>query len=139
MASNEKSCPLHENLATAHRLSSSTARAGAPARFRFPPARAAAKMPRLPAGMKRAHLYIVQCADGTLYTGIAADVARRVKLHNTGKGAKYTRSRGPVAVVYREGPMSRSRALRRECQVKRLTRAQKQALIAGRLRLARPR
>ncbi|HVZ64646.1 MAG TPA: GIY-YIG nuclease family protein [Lacunisphaera sp.] len=89
--------------------------------------------------MKRAHLYIVQCADGTLYTGIAVDVAQRVDLHNTGKGAKYTRSRGPVAVVYREGPMSRSRALRREHQVKRLTRAQKQALIAGRLRLARPR
>ncbi len=89
--------------------------------------------------MKRAHLYILRCADGTLYTGIAADVKHRVKLHNTGKGAKYTRARGPVSVVYREGPMSRSRALRREYQVKRLTRAQKQALIAGRLRLARSR
>ncbi|HVT73584.1 MAG TPA: GIY-YIG nuclease family protein [Lacunisphaera sp.] len=89
--------------------------------------------------MKRAHLYILRCADGTLYTGIAADVEQRVDLHNRGRGAKYTRSRAPVAVVYREGPMSRSRALRRECEVKRLTRAQKQALIAGRLSRPRPR
>jgi predicted GIY-YIG superfamily endonuclease len=86
---------------------------------------------------KRAYLYIVRCADRTFYTGIARDVGQRLAVHNAGKGAKYTRSRLPVRVVYREGPMSLTRALRREYQLKQLTRPQKLAFIAGRLKVPR--
>lgn len=82
---------------------------------------------------KRASVYILRCADGTYYTGIAKDVAARLTVHNAGKGAKYTRPRLPVRVVWSEGPMSLTRALRREYQLKQLTRPQKQALIRGRL------
>lgn len=82
---------------------------------------------------KRASVYILRCADGTFYTGTAKDVAARLAMHNAGKGAKYTRSRLPVRVVWREGPMSLTRALRREYQLKQLTRPQKQALIRGKL------
>lgn len=60
-------------------------------------------------------------------------------MHNAGRGAKYTRSRGPVVVVLREGPMTVSRALRREHQLKQLTRAKKEALVAGALTLGLPR
>jgi len=82
---------------------------------------------------KRASVYILRCADGTFYTGTAKDVAARLVVHNAGKGAKYTRPRRPVRVVWSEGPMSLTRALRREYQLKQLTRPQKQALIRGRL------
>jgi len=82
---------------------------------------------------KRAFLYILKCADGTFYIGTAREVAKRLAIHNARKGAKYTRSRLPVRVVYQEGPMSLTRALRREYQLKQLTRAKKQALIKGRL------
>lgn len=82
---------------------------------------------------KRAFLYILKCADRTFYIGTAKDITRRVAVHNTGKGAKYTRSRRPVKMVYQEGPMSLTRALRREYQLKQLTRLQKQALIRGEL------
>lgn len=82
---------------------------------------------------KKACVYIVRCADKTFYIGTARDVAARLAVHNAGKGAKYTRPRLPVRVVYREGPMSLTRALRREHQLKQLTRPQKQALIRGRL------
>jgi len=82
---------------------------------------------------KRASVYILRCADGTFYTGTAKDVAARLAVHNAGKGAKYTRPRRPVRVVWSEGPMSLTRALRREYQLKQLTRPQKQALIRGRL------
>jgi putative endonuclease len=82
---------------------------------------------------KRASVYILRCADGTYYTGIAKDVAARLTVHNAGKGAKYTRPRLPVRIVWSEGPMSLTRALRREHQLKQLTRLQKQALIRGRL------
>lgn len=74
-------------------------------------------------------VYILRCGDGTLYTGTAADVERRAAVHNSGKGAKYTRSRLPVAVIYREECGDRSSALRREIAVKRLSRAEKLALI----------
>lgn len=70
-------------------------------------------------------VYILQCVDGTLYTGMAADVDRRVKVHNQGRGAKYTRGRRPVRVVYRESCASRGQALRREAAIKKLTRAEK--------------
>ena len=76
-------------------------------------------------------VYIVRCADGSLYTGFARDVDQRVALHNSGKGAKYTASRLPVAVVYRERCRSLSRALKREYLIKTWSRANKEALIAG--------
>ncbi len=79
----------------------------------------------------RAYVYIVRCRDGTLYIGVARDVARRLAQHDAGKGAKYTRSRGPVMLLWQEGPMTVSRALRREHQLKQLTRPQKEAFIAG--------
>lgn len=81
----------------------------------------------------RAYVYIVRCRDNTLYIGTARDVAKRLAQHDAGKGAKYTRSRGPVILLWQEGPMTISRALRREHQLKQLTRPQKQALIRGEL------
>ena len=74
-------------------------------------------------------LYILQCGDGTLYTGVTTDVDRRLAAHQGGKGAKYTKGRGPLRVVYREPCGDKSQALRRERQVKALTRAQKLELI----------
>ena len=73
-------------------------------------------------------VYMVRCADDTLYTGITDNLERRIKTHNSGKGAKYTRSHGPVEVVYREACADRSAALRREAAIKRLTRSEKLAL-----------
>jgi putative endonuclease len=87
---------------------------------------------------KRAFVYIVRCADRTFYIGTAKDVKARLAVHNAGNGAKYTRPRLPVRVVYQEGPMSLTRALQREYQLKRLTRPQKQALIRGKLKIKRP-
>ena len=75
-------------------------------------------------------VYILRCADNTLYTGVAADVEKRAGQHNSGQGAKYTRGRGPVTVVYRELCPDRSAALRREASIKKLTRQQKNELIA---------
>lgn len=77
------------------------------------------------------YVYIVRCRDGTLYTGSTCDVDRRVAVHNSGKGAKYTRSRLPVSPVYREACPDKSAALQREIAIKRLTRLQKEALILG--------
>ena len=79
---------------------------------------------------KKWFVYILRCSDGTLYTGMTDDVARRVKVHNSGKGAKYTRGRTPVEAVYSEECESYSAALKRECAIKRLTRQEKMALIA---------
>lgn len=77
-------------------------------------------------------IYIVRCSDDTLYTGIALDAARRVAEHNAGKlSANYTRSRRPVALVYRETAETRSEALKREYAIKQLTRQQKEILIAA--------
>ena len=76
-------------------------------------------------------LYILRCGDGTLYTGITDDLPRRLKAHRAGKGAKYTRGRGPLELVYQETCPDHSAALRREIAVKRLSRAQKLALIGG--------
>ena len=74
-------------------------------------------------------IYILRCADGTLYTGSTDDVQRRLGTHNAGKGAKYTRGRVPVAVVYQEELENRSQALKREAAVKKLKRCEKIALI----------
>ncbi|WP_251449385.1 GIY-YIG nuclease family protein [Vermiculatibacterium agrestimuris] len=76
-------------------------------------------------------LYILRCGDGSLYTGITTDVERRLALHRSGKGAKYTRGRSPLTVVYREEQPDKSAALRREAAVKKLTREEKLALIAA--------
>ena len=76
------------------------------------------------------YVYILQCADGTLYTGSTNDPQRRLKVHNSGKGAKYTRSRLPVKLVYQEEQENWSAALRREAAIKKLSRAQKKTLIA---------
>ena len=88
---------------------------------------------------RKASVYILKCADQTFYIGTAKDVRARLAVHNAKKGAKYTRPRLPVRVVYQEGPMSLTRALRREYQLKQLTRPQKLALIRGRLKVAPPR
>lgn len=76
-------------------------------------------------------VYIVRCADATLYTGYAREPEARVAVHNAGKGAKYTRARLPVTLVYAEECESLSAALRRECQIKPWSRARKEALIEG--------
>ena len=76
------------------------------------------------------YVYIVECRDATLYTGIARDVTARLAQHNGGRsGARYTRGRGPVRLVYCEAAASRSAASRREAQIKRLSRASKLALV----------
>lgn len=80
------------------------------------------------------YVYIVRCADRTLYTGVAKDVAARVATHNAGRGAKYTRSRLPVKLVYRERVGERGAAQKREHAIKRLARKDKQALFARRRR-----
>jgi putative endonuclease len=70
-------------------------------------------------------VYIVRCSDNTLYTGWAVDVAARVKAHNAGRGAKYTRTRLPVKLVYSEELPTRAEAMKRERQIKRYPRARK--------------
>ena len=75
-------------------------------------------------------LYILRCGDGSLYTGITTDVQKRLAAHRSGKGAKYTRGRGPLELVYSEECGSHSDALRRELEIKGLTREEKEALIS---------
>ena len=79
-------------------------------------------------------VYIVQCADGTYYTGWAVDVARRVAQHNAGRGARYTRTHGPVILVYQEEVSDRKSAMRREAAIKRWPRERKERLISDRAR-----
>lgn len=76
-------------------------------------------------------VYIVRCADGTLYTGYARDPREREKAHNSGRGARYTSGRRPVCLVYSERFESLGDALKREHQLKRLTRKQKDALVTA--------
>ena len=78
------------------------------------------------------YLYILRCGDDTLSTGITNDVAKRLAAHRSGKGAKYTRGRGPLRVVYQEEWADKSAALKRELAVKALPREKKLALIQGR-------
>jgi predicted GIY-YIG superfamily endonuclease len=77
------------------------------------------------------YVYIVRCADGTLYTGVAKDVDARVRQHNAGDGAGYTRARRPVELVYQEEMSDRGTALRREHAIKRMRRGNKCNLISG--------
>jgi putative endonuclease len=74
-------------------------------------------------------LYILRCGDGSLYTGIAVDVQARLEMHRSGKGAKYTRGRGPLELVYTEVCGSHSDALRRELEVKAMPAAEKRRLF----------
>jgi putative endonuclease len=76
-------------------------------------------------------VYLARCRDGTLYTGVTTDPARRLAEHNAGCGGAYTRSRMPVILVYWEQAPDRSLALRRERAIKRLSRAEKESLVAG--------
>lgn len=75
------------------------------------------------------YCYIVECADGSYYTGWTTDPARREREHNRGVGARYTRTHGPVKLVYLEPVPDHSAALSRECAIKTLTHAQKRALV----------
>ncbi len=78
-----------------------------------------------------ARVYMLLCADGTLYTGWTTDVEKRVAAHNAGRGAKYTRGRGPVTLVYSEECGGREEAMRREAAIKKLPR-KKKLLLCGR-------
>lgn len=76
-------------------------------------------------------MYVLACADGTLYTGYAVDVAQRVAAHNLGRGAKYTKARRPVRLVASAAFATKRAAMSAEFRFKRLTRSQKEALLAG--------
>ncbi len=75
-------------------------------------------------------VYVLRCGDGTLYTGIARDALSRLRQHEAGKGARYTRGRGPLAMVLLEAAATHGDALRREAAIKKLGRAAKEALIS---------
>jgi putative endonuclease len=77
------------------------------------------------------HVYIIKCADNTLYTGVTNDISRRVNRHNARKGGSYTRTRTPVTLIHSEEYPTYSAALKREAQIKRWTKKKKLALIAG--------
>ena len=81
------------------------------------------------------HVYMVRCSDGTLYTGITNDLEKRIEAHNSGKdGARYTRARRPVKLVYSEGVESKSAAAKLEYRIKTLTRSKKVELIEDRVK-----
>lgn len=77
------------------------------------------------------YAYMVMCRDNTLYSGFSTDPYKRERVHNSGNGAKYTRSRLPVRLMYYEGFDTKSEALKRECALKKLTRAEKDKLISA--------
>ena len=79
-------------------------------------------------------VYILECGDGTLYTGITDDLERRLRAHNQGKGAKYTRGRAPLTLRYRETVPDKSTALKREHAIKRLSREEKLRMILSKER-----
>ncbi|HET6437724.1 MAG TPA: GIY-YIG nuclease family protein [Anaeromyxobacter sp.] len=96
---------------------------------------------RVPGGKGAAawSVYVLRCADGTLYTGATNDLGRRLEQHQAGRGARYTRARLPVALHYFEGARDRGAALRREAALKRLPRAEKLRLPVRRPRADRER
>lgn len=77
------------------------------------------------------YVYMLRCGDGTLYTGITDDVQRRLETHRSGKGAKYTRGRGPLELAYTEKLPDKSAALKREIAIKRLSRREKLELCGN--------
>ena len=78
---------------------------------------------------KKWYLYVLRCGDGTLYTGITTDVEKRLAQHRSGKGAKYTRGRHPLELMYQETCEDHSAALKREYEIKKLSREEKLALL----------
>lgn len=80
-------------------------------------------------GEETAYVYLLLCGDGSYYCGYTVDVERRLTAHRSGKGAKYTRARGPLTLVYLERFSSKGEAMRREAAVKKLSRAAKKALL----------
>ena len=88
-------------------------------------------MRKVPASKKKFFAYIVECRDGTYYTGYTPDLENRLKAHNSGKGAKYTRSRRPVKLVWFRGYKDFKKAVSEEARIKRLERAQKEELVKG--------
>lgn len=78
---------------------------------------------------KKSYTYMVRCKDGSLYTGWTNDLEKRIKAHNEGKGAKYTRSRGPVELVYTEEYETKQEAMSREVKIKHLTKTEKEYLV----------
>jgi len=84
-------------------------------------------------------IYMLRCRDGSLYTGIAKDLARRLERHRLGKASKYTRSRLPIVLVWKRRLMTWSRALKEELRIKALSRPQKEALLAAPVRPRRKR
>lgn len=83
------------------------------------------------------YTYMVRCRDGSLYTGWTNHIEKRMQDHNSGRGAKYTRGRTPVELVYLEASDSKQEAMRKEAYYKRLTRGQKEAMIASEQNLVR--
>ena len=79
--------------------------------------------------MKQWFVYILECSDGSFYTGITTDLEKRVRRHNSGSGAKYTRSRRPVKLIYGKETASKSAAKRKEIEIKSLSRENKERLI----------
>lgn len=84
------------------------------------------------------YLYILRCKDDTFYTGITTDVEKRLEAHRCGKGAKYTRGRAPLELVYREVCGSHSQALKRELEIKALSREEKRKIIEESLKSEKP-
>lgn len=78
---------------------------------------------------KKWNVYMLRCGDGSLYTGVAVDVQARLAVHRSGKGAKYTRGRGPLELVYTEECENKSAALKRELQIKALAKEEKEKMI----------
>ena len=81
--------------------------------------------------MAEVYVYILRCSDGSYYTGWTNDLSKRLLSHNSGKGAKYTKSRLPVELIYFEKCADKSAALKRECAIKQLTHKEKEKLIAS--------
>ncbi|WP_230398680.1 GIY-YIG nuclease family protein [Novisyntrophococcus fermenticellae] len=79
---------------------------------------------------KKSYTYILRCSDDTLYTGWTTDIQKRLNAHNSGKGARYTRPRRPVSLVYYEVFQTREEAMQREWEIKHLTRQEKLKLIS---------
>jgi len=75
------------------------------------------------------HVYIIECKDGKLYTGITNNLERRIRAHNSGNGGRFTKYRAPIKLQYAENCLSKSEALKREAQIKRMERSQKLTLI----------
>ncbi len=82
-------------------------------------------------GAARWSVYLIRCGDGTFYTGIAVDVQRRFQRHCAGRGARYTRGRGPLQLCWWTGPLTHGEALQEERRIKRMDHARKAALVDG--------